>query len=85
MAGAPPPEPVLAAMAADMPTVIHATDIDDTYILPPIRYPDGQVYIKLGGDPNDVPALAPGELQDWFRSGGSEDVGEPGASQRLDP
>jgi sarcosine oxidase len=59
-----------------MPTLIHKTGEDDPYILPPIRYPDGHSYIKLGGDPDEIPALAPGELAEWYRSGGSDAVGD---------
>lgn len=59
----------------NMPTLIHKTDADDPYILPPVRYPDGQVYLKLGGDPQDLPALEAGELAGWYRSGGSAEVG----------
>jgi sarcosine oxidase len=42
------------------------------YILPPIRYPDGKYYIKLGGGPHDHPLHSLEELQEWFRSKGSE-------------
>lgn len=63
------------ARLAGMPTIIHKTGEDDPYILPPIRYPDGQVYLKLGGDPAEIPALGEGELGDWYRSGGDAEVG----------
>lgn len=43
----------------------------DPYILPPILYPDGHVWLKLGGDPVDIPLESEGDIQDWFRSGGS--------------
>jgi len=60
---------------ATMPTLIHKTGIDDTYILPPIRYPNGKTYLKLGGEAVDVVATDPAELRAWFQSGGSSDVG----------
>ena len=58
------------AMAA-MPSMIHkaAEARDDIYMLPPIRYPDGRFYLKIGGDPDDL-ALPPEELGNWFRTDG---------------
>lgn len=47
---------------------------NDPYLLPPIRYPDGKIYLKLGGDPEDK-ILAPDTIAAWFRSGGSAQVG----------
>lgn len=37
-----------------MPSMIHkaVADRDDIYMLPPIRYPDGKFYLKMGGDPD---------------------------------
>ena len=49
---------------------------EDPYLLPPIRYPDGQFYVKLGGDPEDIPLHTTKDVCDWFRSGGSETVGD---------
>ncbi|MGR3453393.1 FAD-dependent oxidoreductase [Pseudooceanicola sp.] len=58
-----------------MPTLIWLDpDGDDPYLLPPIRYPDGNWYLKLGGDPVDV-ALRGDEIGDWFRSDGNPEVG----------
>ena len=58
------------AMAA-MPSMINKAerDADDTYMLPPIRYPDGRWYLKIGGEPDDL-ALDGEALGDWFRSEG---------------
>lgn len=58
------------AMSA-MPSMIHkaVTDRDDIYMLPPIRYPDGKYYLKIGGDPDEM-LLQPEDLGDWFRSDG---------------
>ncbi|WP_210877913.1 NAD(P)/FAD-dependent oxidoreductase [Roseovarius autotrophicus] len=47
---------------------------DGPYLLPPIRYPDGRFYLKMGGDPVDVPLSSGEEISDWFRSGGSAEV-----------
>jgi len=61
----------------NLPSVIFYEGINDPdltgiYMLPPIRYPDGETYIKIGGRLNEVkiPQSAD-ELQAWFRSDGS--------------
>lgn len=46
------------------------------YILPPVLYPDGYRWLKLGGDPVDIVLDGPAEIADWFRSGGSTDVAD---------
>lgn len=51
----------------------HADGTDD-YMLPPIRYPDGGIYVKMGGDPVDVP-LEGDAIGDWFRGPGNAEVG----------
>lgn len=68
--------PAEQARLRGMPSLIHKTAEDAPYILPPIRYPDGAVYLKLGGDPVDLDARDPAALRDWYRSGGSAEVGE---------
>jgi sarcosine oxidase len=57
---------------------------DNPYILPPIRYPDGQTWLKLGGDPVDLPLESEADIKDWFRSGGSIDVADRLQKQILD-
>jgi sarcosine oxidase len=59
-----------------MPTLIHrvisSSLVDSIYMLPPIKYPDGKYYIKIGG--GNIPVIIVNtfdELNDWFRSGGS--------------
>jgi sarcosine oxidase len=63
-----------AERLAGMPSLIarmpEATD--DFYLLPPIRYPDGKIYLKIGGDPDDVRLESDAEIRAWFRSGGRE-------------
>lgn len=44
------------------------------YLLPPVRYPDGKFYLKIGGDPDDKRLLSDPEIRAWFRSGGRESV-----------
>ncbi|MBX4928776.1 NAD(P)/FAD-dependent oxidoreductase [Rhizobium binae] len=61
------------AIFGDMPSMIVLGDReeDHIYILPPVRYPDGKMYLKLGGD---TETLSINRLEDagaWFRSDGS--------------
>lgn len=61
------------AVFGDMPSTIVLGDReeDHIYILPPVRYPDGKIYLKLGGD---TETLSINRLEDagaWFRSDGS--------------
>ena len=62
-----------AARLKTMPTLVYDAP-EDPYLLPPIRYPDGKLYIKLGGDPEDVPLTSAGDICDWFRAGGNPQV-----------
>lgn len=57
---------------AGMPSLIHQPDdpIDHIYLLPPVRYPDGKTYLKIGGDPDDLLLEAEPEVRAWFRRGG---------------
>lgn len=65
-----------AQRLAAMPTLIYLDpNGDDPYLLPPILYPDGNWYVKLGGDPKDVP-LQGHEIGEWFRGEGSREVGD---------
>jgi sarcosine oxidase len=43
---------------------------DDIYILPPIRYADGKLWLKLGGDPTDDLLPDKAAITEWYRSGG---------------
>ena len=54
-----------------MPTMLIETDRreDDVYLLPPIRYPDGKLYVKIGGDPSDVVLEREADIRAWFRDG----------------
>lgn len=57
---------------------------ESPYILPPIPYPDGRTWLKLGGDPVDLPLESEADIKDWFRSGGSIDVADGLQEQILD-
>jgi sarcosine oxidase len=64
-----------AARLAAMPSLLFRVDgPSEPYLLPPIRYPDGRLYLKLGGDPVDVVLETPEAIGDWFRSGGNPEV-----------
>ena len=68
---------VEAKRLAGMPSHIDLLPTgEDPYLLPPIRYPDGHMYLKLGGDPEDIALPTTKDVCDWFRSGGSEAVGD---------
>ena len=67
--------PAEAARLTAMPSLLFRTDSpSEPYLLPPIRYPDGRLYLKLGGEPEDVPLHTPEAIGDWFRSGGDPAV-----------
>lgn len=57
---------------ASMPSLIHQPDdpVDHIYLLPPVRYPDGKTYLKIGGDPDDLLLETEPEIRAWFRRGG---------------
>lgn len=62
----------VAEPLSDMPTMGHAET--GAYILPPIRYPDGYDYLKIGiGTTDDPEFRSLPELKDWFRKPGSEE------------
>jgi sarcosine oxidase len=60
------------ARLADMPSLIRngPSEPESFYLLPPIRYPDGRTYIKIGGDPDDLVLEDERAIRAWFRSGG---------------
>ena len=64
-----------AARIAGMPTLIALLpNGEDPYMLPPVRYPDGKLYLKMGGDHVDHALSTPEELTAWFRSSGDPEV-----------
>lgn len=66
-----------AAGLGDMPSVVYLPPdlITDPYILPPVRYPDGKTYIKIGGDPVDQELETVDDMKAWFRTDGNPEVG----------
>lgn len=71
-----------AKRLADMPTIIYVNSKTTAfmtyfYAVPPTIYPDGNTYLKIGGDmPNLVPAQSPADLTEWFNRGGNPREGE---------
>lgn len=72
-----------------MPSIISAFEdasVASLYMLPPVPYPDGKTYIKLGPSarPEELPAPEPyfsaadddSELLDWFHTDGCRDIAE---------
>ena len=54
-----------------MPTIVVSTN--GAYLLPPIRYPDGHLYVKIGiGTDADPRFTNPTDLQGWFKGSGSD-------------
>ena len=62
-----------AARLCSMPSLVYQAP-EDPYLLPPIKYPDGKYYVKLGGDPYDRRLDGLGEINDWFRAGGNPEI-----------
>lgn len=51
---------------------INTPELDGIYLLPPVKYPDGETYLKLGCNmPEDIYFNSLEEVQDWFRHGDS--------------
>lgn len=66
-----------AARLAQMPSLIYVPmgGQTDLYVLPPIRYPDGRVYIKIGGERTSPRAHDATTLNRWFKTTGSAQAG----------
>ncbi len=67
-----------AEALSGMPSLISVKPdgVDSIYMLPPIRYPDGKHYIKIGGDPDDLRFETEAELRAWFRTAGRDKARE---------
>ncbi|KKX29271.1 FAD-dependent oxidoreductase [Rhizobium sp. LC145] len=61
-----------AAIFGSMPSTIvfGETDEDHVYILPPVGYPDGRTYLKLGGDTESRSFERLEDIVSWFHSEG---------------
>ena len=62
----------------EMPSIVFYAGMTNpaltgVYVLPPIRYPDGHVYLKIGGKLTDVESPTSGaDLNAWFHTEGSD-------------
>ena len=54
--------------------VLRIADGSDPYILPPIRYPNGTYYLKIGGEVTDAPLDTIEDIKTWFKGGGSTEI-----------
>ena len=61
---------------AGMPTLIWVPEgwDHDLYLLPPVRYPDGRLYLKIGGQTDSPLIASAAEMRDWFRGPGDAAV-----------
>ncbi len=59
-----------------MPALAYTIDdpvLRDIYMAPPVRYADGNFYVKMGANtPTDTNPISLAEIQDWFRNGNSD-------------
>lgn len=78
-----------AARLIGMPSLIYVPGDDptDRYVLPPIRYPDGRYYLKIGGELDSPEACDGTALNAWFKTDGGTKAGEAllGDLRRLMP
>ena len=65
------------ALAA-MPSVIFVPQgwDHDLYVLPPVRYPDGHLYLKIGGQLDSPRIRSAEDMRAWFHGTGDAAVGE---------
>ena len=63
-----------ALRLAAMPSLILDVPGIHIYLLPPIRYPDGKYYLKIGGDPDDLVLSDDAKMRAWFKTEGRETV-----------
>ncbi|MEO0678446.1 MAG: FAD-binding oxidoreductase [Pseudomonadota bacterium] len=64
-----------AAERAAMPPLILADGgLIDIYLLPPIQYPDGRWYFKIGGGPHDTRLRTEEEMRGWYKGGGDAEA-----------
>lgn len=70
-----------AARLRSMPAALFElddADLDGFYLLPPLRYPDGNTYLKLGANSRfDLPLPDLAALTSWMKRGDSERLAGP--------
>ncbi|MXV51504.1 FAD-dependent oxidoreductase [Pedobacter sp. HMF7647] len=69
-----------------LPSLLYEIDEDETeaiYLIPPVKYPDGNYYLKIGcNSPDDVFFDTLEQVQNWFRNSKSESYA-PARSRAL--
>lgn len=67
-----------AARLSAMPSMIfEPEDISvGVYMLPPIRYPNGRHYLKIGGDIVEIPLETEADVRNWFKTPGDAEARE---------
>lgn len=70
------PESLVTGEFADMPSLVSQpfTDRIPTFTLPPLKYPDGKFYLKIGIEGERPEARDLDEMNAWFRSGDDPDL-----------
>jgi sarcosine oxidase len=66
-----------AAGLTGMPSLIYVPEAAETdlYVLPPIRYSDGRLYLKIGGEKFSAQAHDDVALNAWFKTEGNIEAG----------
>lgn len=67
-------KPEIAADLAFRPVMIHGPvrAVHGVYTLPPLRYPDGEWYIKLGANTRFDQEVPDSQIDHWYASGDSD-------------
>ena len=82
------PEPEVSRLATLPTLMVKLKDnphLASVYMVPGVKYPDGKIYLKMGGDLHKAPeAHSFEELQNWFNLGGSHAEVEALKSVLLD-
>lgn len=59
-----------------LPSLLYEIDEDEVegiYLIPPVKYPDGNFYLKMGANsPDDLFFDHLAQIQEWFRNGNAE-------------
>lgn len=61
----------------DMPSIIYLLDsphFDDSYFVPPVRYPDGRFYLKMGGSDSSAGTFTTNDEKHAWMSGHQADA-----------
>ncbi len=75
-----------AARLAELQSVIYLLDhpkIDDVYVCPPVRYPDGRFHIKMGGSQAGARTLGSSEAKRTWMAGTDADAQLPVMTEVL--